>query len=97
MSNPSQSNGLMIGGLGNGGAGSMRRSGVANGKSGAHMGNVNSKTGNHKRSLDSQNIGHGHHMRNHQNRHSTNGNFYSNYHQPQKQHINMNPNIKSGK
>jgi hypothetical protein len=89
----------MIGGIGNGGSGSMRRS-MVNGKNG-QGGNVNSKTtgnnNNHKRSLDSQNIYGGHPTRNAQNRHSTNGNFYSNYHQPQKQHPNLNPNIKSGK
>lgn len=93
MSNPSHSNGLMIGGIGNGGSGSMRRS-AANGKNG---GNVNSKTtGNQKRSLDSQNIYGGHPTRNIVNRHSTNGNFYSNYHQPQKMHPNLNGNSKSG-
>lgn len=71
-------NGLMIGG---GNSGSMRRSNKPN--YGSQNNNVN-KPGNQKRSLDSQNIGPN--ARHNQNRHSTNGNFYSNYHQPPKYH-----------
>lgn len=84
VTNTMNSNALMIGGNGNGGSGSMRRSNKNN--YGSLTSNVNNhiKPGNHKRSLDSQNIMQN--VRSSQNRHSTNGNFYSNFHQPQKQH-----------
>lgn len=91
LSNPLNSNGLMIGGIGNGGSGSMRRSSKPN----VNINNQNpSKNGNQKRSLDSQNIAQGY-INSNQNRHSTNGNFYSNYYQPMKHHPMQNQNFNS--